>query len=159
MREKQWQRPDLTWAVTMIMALSSAFSFAQVPSFECGYAVESGQDVRSFADAYLAAWNDRDEVSLRNFFARNIVYRDATYGQIHEGIEAVIDDFRQQIRAAPDLRRSVTDVICENPSRFVIRWLSWRSVDGKPLELEGVSILNLVGGRIVTTTDFTQVTR
>lgn len=159
MEEKRERRSCLWWAAAAIVALSPVTAAAQGPAFQCGYAVESGQDARSFADAYLTAWNDRDEVALRTFFARNIVYRDATNGQTFDGVDAVIDYLQQLIKASPDLRWSVTDVICENPSRLVIRWLSWRSIEGKKVELEGVSILNLVGGRIVTNTDFTQVPR
>lgn len=154
MREKQW----LAWILTGA-ALLPVPAAAQGPPFECGYAVESGQDARGFADAYLTARNDRDEVAMRLFFARNIVYRDATNGQTYDGVDAVIEYLQQQIKAAPDLRWSVTDVICENASRLVIRWLSWRNVEGKKVELEGVSIMNLVGGRIVTNTDFMQVQR
>lgn len=159
MREKAGRRSALMWTAAALMGLPPAFAAAQAPPFQCGYAVESGQDARGFADAYLTARNDRDEVALRGFFARNIVYRDATLGQTYDGADAVIDYLQQQIKAAPDLRWSVTDVICENPSRLVIRWLSWRTVDGSKVELEGVSIMNLVGGRIVTNTDFMQVQR
>ncbi len=168
MRHRQRRRTGLWWAgpwwaglwwAATIVALSPAPAPAQGPPFQCGYAVESGEDARGFADAYLSAWNDRDEVALRTFFARSIVYRDATHGQTFDGVDAVIDYLQQLVKAAPDLRWSVTDVICENPSRLVIRWLSWRSIDGRKVELEGVSILNLVGGRIVTNTDFSQVPR
>lgn len=159
MHEKRARRSRLSWAAAVMVALASAPSLAQGPPFECGYAAEPGQDARSFADAYLTAWNERDEVALRTFLARNVVYRDATYGQTFDGVDAVIDYLQQLVKGTPDLRWSVTDVICENPSRLVIRWLSWRSIEGKKVELEGVSILHLVGGRIVTNTDFMQVPR
>jgi ketosteroid isomerase-like protein len=159
MRERREWRFGLSWAAAAIVALSPVPATAQAPAFECGYAVEPGEDARSFADAYLSAWNERDEVALRTFFARNIVYRDATHGQTLEGIDAVIDYLQQLVKTSPDVRWNVTDVICENPSRLVIRWLSWRRIEGKQVELEGVSILHLVGGRIVTNTDFMQVSR
>ncbi len=143
----------------LVAALLPAAATAQAPAFECGYAVESGMDARGFADAYLSARNERDEVALRSFLAKNIVYRDATAGQTMEGIDAVLAYMQQQIRAHPDLRWNTTDVICENASRLVIRWLSWRTVEGRKIEAEGVSILNLVGGRIVTHTDFYQAGR
>ncbi len=145
--------------VALLAALLPGWSAAQAPAFECGYAVESGMDARGFADAYLSARNERDELALRSFLAKNIVYRDATAGQTMEGIEAVLGYMQQQVRTHPDLRWNTTDVICENASRLVIRWLSWRTVEGRKFEAEGVSILNLVGGRIVTHTDFYQNSR
>lgn len=142
--------------LALVAAMLPGWSAAQAPAFECGYAVESGLDARGFADAYLTAWNERDEAALRGFFAKNIVYRDATAGQTLEGVDAVLGHLQQQVSTYPDLRWTATDVICENPSRLVIRWLSWRTVEGRKVEAEGVSILNLVGGRVVTNTDFWQ---
>lgn len=132
---------------------------AQAPAFECGYAVDAGLDARRFADVYFAAWNERDELALRAYLAKNIVYRDVSAGHTLEGIDAVLGHLQQQAAAYPDLRWNATDVICENPSRLVIRWLSWRTVDGRKVEAEGVSILGLVGGRVVTSTDFWHVGR
>lgn len=127
---------------------------AQAPPFECGFDAEPGADARSFAEAYLNAWNSRDEIALRTFFAKSVVYRDATANIHLDGIDAVLAHLQRQVSVSPDLRWTLTDVICESPSRIALRWLSARTINGQRIEVEGVSILNLVAGRVVTGTDF-----
>lgn len=159
MRTNTGSRLWMARQAALLGVLLPCWATAQAPAFECGYAVTSGMDARRFADAYLSAWSERDELALRTFLAKNIVYRDATAGQTLEGIDAMLGHLQQLASAAPDLRWQTTDVICENPSRLVIRWLSWRTLEGRKVEAEGVSILNLVGGRVVTNTDFWQIGR
>jgi predicted ester cyclase len=111
-------------------------------------------DARTFADAYFAMWNERRIDDAATFFVDDVRYRDIALGETLEGIEAVRRFMTGLFARFPDVRWEAIDTVQESPGKIAIQWISRRTIDGAPDEVEGVSIVHLRNGRVFDNADF-----
>ncbi len=118
-------------------------------------------------DGYTAAWSAHDVSAILSYFTDDCVYEDATLGVVNHNQQEFKAFLEQDFRAFPDfvqkelLRFASGDYACLEWSMSGTHLGDYPGmpVTGKSfVDVRGVSVMELSGGKIRRTTDFWDVT-
>ncbi|WP_338052964.1 SgcJ/EcaC family oxidoreductase [Pseudomonas rhizoryzae] len=138
----------------IILALATQLCFAK-----------SAQDPLSTIHAYMAAWNEHDAEKAASFFAEDGEFLDSSVGTPQKGRDAARDNvIKVFMTAVPDLRWQLvgTPVVQGDSVAFEWQfdgkntgpWSAELPATNKPLKFNGVSLIRLKGGKIVSQHDY-----
>lgn len=111
-------------------------------------------NARKFADGYLKFLTDKNLETASNYYAQDVSFRDMATGASFQGIQEVKKFLQEQFTAIPDLKFKTLDVIGKNSEKIAVQWLMTGTDQGKPFEIEGVSVMELKQGKIAKITDY-----
>ena len=119
-------------------------------------------DAEKIVHELSAMWNSKDVDRIETLFASDAVHEDITSGVKLHGVSAIRDLFSDTGQAIPDVRVEVKSVISQVES---VAW-EWTMTathtgdfpnlpaTGRPFSIDGVSIIRLVGGKILSQRDY-----
>ncbi len=119
-------------------------------------------DAEKIVQELSAMWNSKDVDRIEALFASDAVHEDMTSGVKLHGASASRDLFAGTWQAIPDVRTEVGRVICQD------EWISWEwtmtathtgdfpnlPATGRAFSIEGVSVLRISGGRVLSQRDY-----
>ncbi len=110
------------------------------------------EDNKDIIRQWIEAWLKRDLATLDRLFAHNYTVNDRFIGT--EGVKQAVEFFHS---ALSDLSAELEEIVAED-NRVVIRWtvrgihigqFMGQEPTGKPLELKGINIYQVLEGQIV----------
>lgn len=119
-------------------------------------------DAEKIVHELSAMWNSKDVDRIDTLFASDAVHEDITSGVKLHGVSAIRDLFSDTWQAIPDVRVEVKSIISQVES---VAW-EWTMTathtgdfpnlpaTGRPFSINGVSIIRLVGGKILSQRDY-----
>ncbi|MBI3722287.1 MAG: nuclear transport factor 2 family protein [Fimbriimonas ginsengisoli] len=119
-------------------------------------------DVPQIAKAFTAFWNTRDLNGAAALFADDVFYEDVTLGAVNHGMKEFLAFAQGYFSTAPaDSRFDNVNAFGQEDAKgghVTIEWV-WTSTDtywktGKKFSVRGVSVIDLVGDKIVRTSDY-----
>lgn len=127
-------------------------------------AAAESEHLRTIAD-YMAAWNAHDADKAGSFFAEDGVYFDASVGKPQQGRQAATDNvIKVFLHAVPDAKWTMRGPAIANADGIAFEWHfsgtntgDWSAdtkATGKPLDLDGVSIVRIKDGKIAYQGDY-----
>ncbi len=148
-------------ALPLVAALAST---AEPARGQEGHLAVAGGDL-AVLEGYLAAWNAHDPDRAASFMAEDVTYYDTTVGEPRAGRAAVRDEVVAALLAAvPDLTLTVRGEPVARPGAVAFEWTlagtntgAWSAevpATGRPLRLEGATVVHLENGKIVYQGDY-----
>ncbi len=119
-------------------------------------------DAEKIVHELSAMWNSKDVDRIETLFASDAVHEDITSGMKLHGVSAIRDLFSGTWEAIPDVRVEVKGVISQGES---VAW-EWTMTathtgdfpdlpaTGRPFSIDGVSVIRIVGGKILSQRDY-----
>ncbi len=119
-------------------------------------------DAERIVHELSAMWNSKDVDRIETLFASDAVHEGITSGVKLHGVSAIRDLFSGTWQAIPDVRVEVKSVISQGES---VAW-EWTMTathtgdfpnlpaTGRAFSIEGVSVLRISGGRVLSQRDY-----
>lgn len=102
---------------------------------------------KRFCDAWLPAWTGNQPDRLIEFYADDAFYSDPARPAGLRGRADLLAYFRKLLARNPDWVWRLKEAI-STESGFVAKWVARVPVDKETREVEGVDIVEIIGGKI-----------
>lgn len=118
----------------------------------------------AIAQSFIEAWNSHDAEKLISLFSDEFQYNEVASGRSFTNNEALTSYFERTIAGIPDTKFEVISIFA-NDNYAAVEWI-WKGTNsvgwdymgipatGKTIELPGVSVMEIVNGKIIRNSDY-----